>query len=454
MPPRSLADYYEVIKHPVSLKAVEKHIIGKVGRLPPTGVSAYPTWDALEKELSYVWSNCREYNEDGSEMYNLAGEFEETCKSRIALARSQVPGPKGTTIKLNMSAAASAPSKNPTLKLKLGGSRPSPSPAPTAEKNSDRGTPGIVVDNDALKRQQDMVAASTNGRPASAAGRNPFGSSTRSGSGGTPIPGLARGASATSPPVQTNGVKAEGQSPALSAIRPTNTVPMSMPPPAGVNSRPVSGSPHPQTLSNGYGAVQPPIPQYQPPPAANTFVQSKLRPTGHSKFLECPSHSLYTNEKEGVKDSILPTLTITQHPSVRVSSGETIFTRTIKAHPRLIDQSVTYTVPPSKVMFQIIPYLPPSVTSRAYRIFVLVNGQRVSARVPPPGEESDRSKPVYEARLERGTVGRIEVEVLAEKAVPRTNGVTKGDAEGKEGKKKEDEVDRERVCVFVHVLRG
>lgn len=65
-----------------------------------------------------------------------------------------------------------------------------------------------------------------------------------------------------------------------------------------------------------------------------------------------------------------------------------------------------------------------------------------------PGEEQDKSRPVYEARLERGTVGRIEVEVLAEKAAGNVNGVA---GEKKEGK---DEVDREKVSVFVHVMRS
>ena len=225
-------------------------------------------------------------------MYNLAGEFEEICRQRIALARKQVPAPKGTTIKLNMSAQPPAPPKNTTIKLKLGGgNKASLSPAPAREKTEERGTPGIVVDGDALQRQRDMVSASVNGRPASSGARNPFGGATasRSQSATTPVPTLAKGVSpASNVAAQTNGVKAEGQSPALSAVRPMTgqgQAPLSMPPPVGVTSRPVSGSPHPQGVINGVGgAVQAPITQqaYQPPPAANNFVQSKLRPKGSS----------------------------------------------------------------------------------------------------------------------------------------------------------------------------
>jgi hypothetical protein len=139
-----------------------------------------------------------------------------------------------------------------------------------------------------------------------------------------------------------------------------------------------------------------------------------------------------------VADSILLTLTIISHPGLQTS---TPFKQVIKAHPRFIEQSFTYTVPASKHSFHITPYLPPSVTSRAYRIFVMVNGLRLSPKANP-GEEQDKSRPIYEARLERGTVGRIEVEVLAEKA---------GAAKGGNAK---DEVDREKVTIFVHVMRN
>ena len=275
LPPRTLTDYYDTIKKPVSLKAIQKQVAGKVGRMPPTGTSIFGTWDLLENELSFIWKNCREYNEDGSEMYNLAGEFEEVCKARLALARSQVPGPAGTKIKLNMSATP-ASAVNPTIKLKFGGSKASPSPAPEKTPGTDRATPS--ADGDAAQLQQ----TTTNGRPVSAAGRHPI-----SRSASAAAQGLTRGASAASPPVQTNGVKAEGQSPALSAVRPTSAAPatngiLAMPPPAGVNSRPVSGSPHPQMQPGLFNAVQASTP-YQPPPAANNFMPSKLRPNGQSK---------------------------------------------------------------------------------------------------------------------------------------------------------------------------
>ena len=77
LPPRSLKDYYELIRHPVSLDALRKKVRGIHGKAQiGTGITDFTSWAAFEDEVSYIWRNAREYNEDGSEMYNLAGEFE------------------------------------------------------------------------------------------------------------------------------------------------------------------------------------------------------------------------------------------------------------------------------------------------------------------------------------------------------------------------------------------
>jgi hypothetical protein len=83
LPSRTLVDYYQVIKHPVSLRSVQKKVRGVQGRNAPTGVTDFHTWDAFEEEVSYIWDNCRIYNEDGSDMFNLAGDLEVRTLSRI-----------------------------------------------------------------------------------------------------------------------------------------------------------------------------------------------------------------------------------------------------------------------------------------------------------------------------------------------------------------------------------
>lgn len=60
----------------MSLSGVKKRTIGKHGREAATGITDFKTWDSFEQEVSFIWKNARAYNEDGSDMYNLAGEFE------------------------------------------------------------------------------------------------------------------------------------------------------------------------------------------------------------------------------------------------------------------------------------------------------------------------------------------------------------------------------------------
>lgn len=79
LPSRKLEDYYKFIRHPVCIKGVQKRTVGVQGRNPPTGITDFKTWDAFEQEVSFIWTNARQYNEDGSEMYELANEFE-VCK--------------------------------------------------------------------------------------------------------------------------------------------------------------------------------------------------------------------------------------------------------------------------------------------------------------------------------------------------------------------------------------
>lgn len=76
LPSRQLTDYYRLIKHPVSLKSVQKKVKGIRGRDKPTGVSFLRSWQAFEDEISYIWQNARDYNEDGSEIFRLAGKIE------------------------------------------------------------------------------------------------------------------------------------------------------------------------------------------------------------------------------------------------------------------------------------------------------------------------------------------------------------------------------------------
>lgn len=110
----------------------------------------------------------------------------------------------------------------------------------------------------------------------------------------------------------------------------------------------------------------------------------------------------------------------------------------IPAHHTATQQSIALTVPYTHQYFQVVPHIPVGLTQRPYRVFVTVNGQRMSETIKP-GVERDKSRPIFEARLERGIVGRIEVEVLAGK--------------GPSGKSGKEEVEWEKCTIFVHVWR-
>ena len=76
LPPRSLTDYYRAIKRPLSLQGLKKKVRGQHGRDAPTDASDFKSWDAMEEEALLIWTNAWEYNEDGSEMYELANQLE------------------------------------------------------------------------------------------------------------------------------------------------------------------------------------------------------------------------------------------------------------------------------------------------------------------------------------------------------------------------------------------
>ncbi|GAB7354703.1 hypothetical protein MBLNU459_g5120t1 [Dothideomycetes sp. NU459] len=384
LPPRSLTDYYHVIRKPVSLTALRKKTRGQHGREPPTMQTDFKTWDAFEDEASYIWTNAREYNEDGSDMYTLAGELEEHFKRKLALAKDQVEEPEKPRIKLN------AGRPKPVLHL---GAKSSPAPP----------TPGVTVDNDALARQKKLVQAGVNGHRNSLPTR-PSPSPARS----TPQPPAVAVAAAkpldgkaSSPPLPAAGVKAEksvAPSPALANTRLLSAGPDArqsplpsaiMPPPA---PRPASGSPHPSALPVPF---TPQVPVYIPAPA--TFADSFSR-------------------RGSVAEALLPNLAITTHPQLSIPKP---YRLDIPPSAEFTQQSLTLQLPASHYYIQIIPTVSPQLMSgRQYKLFVTVNGIRLMATNKDVfGANAETNgfvgrKQVYETALGHG-VNRIEVEIVA-----------------------------------------
>ncbi|KAF1951910.1 hypothetical protein CC80DRAFT_573588 [Byssothecium circinans] len=460
LPSRSLKDYYQLIKEPVSLNAVQKKVRGVIGRNAPTGITELKSWDAFEQMTSMIWKNARDYNEDGSDLYNVSIELEAMFRKRLAEAKAKVAEPPQPKLKLNMSAAApspapSAPPKQ-ALKLKL---RQSPVSDPNTPRARSSATPNFIVDNEALKRQQKHVMESMNGtrspQPTSAGtsntplAANPFAGPRGAASSIPPLP-ISQTKTAGSPPA-LNGVKRDVQSPALNAVRPASnasdsqsqrlSVPAHTPhpvmlPPQTV-ARPTSGSPRP----NGQVNHQAPYAnQYHPPP---TYYVPPVTPH-FENFRKVPLKT--------VDEALIPKIVLSTHPALSLPKQ---WTSEVPANKAKTSHSVTMILPQTHSYLQISPHVPVAFTNRVYRLFVTVNGTKAFEvnRVPVtagingsihPGLESGKKKgePVYEAKLGAG-VNRVEVEIVAEK-----------DRRGKpESKDPKEQVDVEKCTIFLHLMK-
>lgn len=396
-------------------------------------------------------------------------------KKRLAAARAKVEEPPQPKLKLNMSAAAPSPASAPKqqLKIKL---RQSPGSDPNTPAARSSGTPGVIVDNDALLRQQRHVMESMNGsrssRPSSAgkaqtpsASGNPFSGARSAATSVAPL-SASQARTAGSPPA-VNGIKNDVQSPALNAIRPASTasdtqsqrlsVPAHTPHPPMVPqaaSRPTSGSPHPNgplgQQTGTYNQYHAP-PNYYVPPTTPHFDHFRKVPLkGKVARNTLMTWSLMFVD---VDDALIPKIRLNTHPALNLPKP---WSMDIRAHKQKSSHSVTLILSPTCSYIQIIPYVPIALTNRLYRLFVSVNGNKtfevnrtpvtagINGSSTNSGYEGGKKKgePVYEAKLLPG-VNRLEVEIVAEKD-------RKGRPESKDPK---EQVDIEKCTIFLHLMR-
>lgn len=71
----------------MSLSALRKRVRGIHGRHENTGVSDYKSWDSFAEDVSLLWRNAWEYNEDGSEISLLAAQLEVSTRPSSSLFR-------------------------------------------------------------------------------------------------------------------------------------------------------------------------------------------------------------------------------------------------------------------------------------------------------------------------------------------------------------------------------
>ncbi len=197
-------------------------------------------------------------------------------RTRLAEAKRCVAEPPQPKVKLRMPAKSPEP---PKITLKFGGQKAT-------------GSASMSVDNESLKRQQELVRAGANGyAPGKGKTRDEPATSAHSYtcSGSITNPALSRLSHERSGSAEhtMGGMKTEtnnSQSPALNAIpngtsearkSPSASNPQ-MPPPMHLSSRMPSGSPHPQATPNGVAPTS---------QASSTPFNSRLRQPGKSNFL-------------------------------------------------------------------------------------------------------------------------------------------------------------------------
>lgn len=392
LPPRTLVDYYKVIKHPVSLKSVQKLVRGIKGREPPTGSTFLKSWHAFEEEVSYIWNNARDYNEDGSDLFVLSEELESYFHTRLAEAKRSVAEPPQPKVKLRMPAKSPEP---PKITLKFGGQKAT-------------GSASMSVDNESLKRQQELVRAGVNGYAP--------------GKGSIPTPASSRLSHERSGSAEhaMSGMKTEtahGQSPALNAIpngssearQSPSASNLQMPPPMHVSSRMPSDSPNPHATPSAVAPTS---------QASNTPFNSRLRQPG-----------------KDVSDALIANLNVSTHPGLNIKDHLSL---DIPASPTHTQQSRTITVPYTHFFLRITPTVSSSLMHRPSKTIVSCGNNRLEP-TRQTGEPDPR-RPVYETRLVPG-VNSIEVEIIA--------GPPRGAPKVGSGQ----DIEFEKITVFVHLQK-
>ncbi|KAF3764690.1 Bromodomain-containing protein [Cryphonectria parasitica EP155] len=367
LPDKSLKDYYQLIEDPMSLKKLWRAVKGMQGRGGATGISHFKSWAAMEERASLLWNNAFYYNEEGSEISELAKELKDAFYEQLNEAKACVEEPPQPKIKLRAPSTqtpTTGPGRPKRITIHVGGGREDSqgSPASQAGPSGDTAVAQPAVNGGIAIPPPTATSLPT---PGPAAGAPP-----------TPTAAVKREDSARQspaiPPQVSNGYSS-------SAFRPVMT--------------PVNGQSQPQHagMPNGHA---PPVVQHPPRP----LYEMKYRGPG-------------TN----VRDAILTNFCIRTPLD---EDDERRFSFNIPPHPKLLQQSLTVTLGPTQWKLQLLPRISPALEEqqRAYKMYILVNGQVLARGVPNPRDPPQHGEAVYNANLHAG-VNTVTVYMIA--ALPK-----------------------------------
>lgn len=382
LPPRQLRDYYQVIKEPICLKKLHKLVRGIHSRRDKGGKSDFKTWAAFEEKASLLWENAYYYNEDGSEIWQLAKELEDFFRDQLREAKAVVAEPPAKSIKLKMT-GKDTPNlpKKITIHVAPGNSNSVGSPGPvTAQSVGSLVSDGVV-----------NGAGAARGTP--------------NGTNGTP-------------PIVVDQAERLGNSTGASLFVPPPTIPAVAGPAAGAYSPAVAVPPGAPTSLSGHVPLgtpngQAPAVAGQDAPTTSTQQHNTLGASLAKLYdLKC------RHPGRGVADALITKLVIRTHPNAR--NVESRFEFCLPAHPKLTQRSVSVSIPVSSWNVQIMPTISPQLLDgrRPYKLYAIVNG-RVLPRVispPLPNGQVEKSQMLFDAQLQHG-VNKISLQIVA--AVPK-----------------------------------
>ncbi|KAI0200883.1 Bromodomain-containing protein [Astrocystis sublimbata] len=387
LPPRTLKDYYEVIAEPLSLKGLQKQIRGQHGRLEATWVSDFKGWAAFEDQASLIWKNAYHYNEDGSEIFSMAQELEESFQELLKEAKENVPEPTQPKIKLKMPPAAE-PSRPPKkITIHVGGkSSLTGSPAPATAQSGDSDT----TRNGTPITRIPFNSANSAGTPVNISQLEK--ARSVSASVGPPSPSMA-GATKGEAAIQTTAIAQPQATPTPTPTTFQRFVPVIM------NTH----GPVPTPTPNGVTPqIQHPLPQAPPPPP----------PPPKKSATDILEAQKYRPQPIRETDALMPKLVIMTHPSLQVDSR---FAMSFLASGTDYQQELAVNAPSNHFRLQLKPqvasFLEPE--HREWKLHVSHDATRI---YPSPVTFDKRGEPAFDVTLRFG-VNRVEVSLLA--ALPK-----------------------------------
>ncbi|RDA86891.1 hypothetical protein CP532_1433 [Ophiocordyceps camponoti-leonardi (nom. inval.)] len=357
LPPRTLKDYYRVITSPASLKKIQRMVRGTHSRYDTAGVSEFKTWAALEEKCKLLWNNAYFYNEEGSEIFELAQELEESFYEELKKAQTAVPEPSQPKIKLKVGQAQEAPAPSKKITIHVGGRGGSTdSPAPNAPQPT---APPALNGSSATRSSVRLEAA--------------------------------RGVSlSATPPVQPNHQAENGAR--MAAMTP-------VPFPAAVPGI---------TRPTGPVLLPHPPPPQPPPPVNNQAMMAN----GHVE----PRR--FRRPGKGINDALIGRLRIQLHPNIMQAEGNSNGNPnllTIMPHPTELLRSSAVTLSPHHNRVFIVLQIPEHLFHRQYSVWVLIDKQCLKPCIHPLPNQLPLER-AFEVFLRPG-MNVIETHLIA--ALPR-----------------------------------